>query len=76
MNIKDITIPLIIHYYLLRASEHYTNLSIANHTVYFRVSTGRHNAIRYAQTLCASFNYSGHSRREVPVRAVDIVNPE
>ena len=28
MNIKDITIPLIIHYYLLRKiSEHYTNLS-------------------------------------------------
>ena len=24
MNIKDITIPLIIHYYLLRALEHYT----------------------------------------------------
>ena len=24
MNIKDITIPLIIHYYLLRHSEHYT----------------------------------------------------
>ena len=24
MNIKDITIPLIIHYYLLKHSEHYT----------------------------------------------------
>ena len=24
MNIKDITIPLIIHYYLLEHSEHYT----------------------------------------------------
>ena len=24
---KDITIPLIIHYYLLKHSEHYTNLS-------------------------------------------------
>ena len=28
-NKKDITIPLIIHYYLLEHSEHYTNLSIA-----------------------------------------------
>ena len=27
MNTKDITIPLIIHYYLLRHSEHYTNLT-------------------------------------------------
>ena len=41
MNIKDITIPLIIHYYLLRASEHYTNLSTLNHAPgFFRVSTG------------------------------------
>ena len=32
---KDITIPLIIHYHLLRKSEHYTNLSIANHNVRF-----------------------------------------
>ena len=27
MNIKDITIPLIIHYYFETHSEHYTNLS-------------------------------------------------
>ena len=30
MNIKDITIPLIIHYYLREHSEHYTNLSTLN----------------------------------------------
>ena len=31
----------IIHYYLLRHSEHYTNLSTLNHNVrLFRVSTG------------------------------------
>ena len=35
MNIKDITIPLIIHYYLLEHSEHYTNLSTLNHNVRF-----------------------------------------
>ena len=41
MNIKDITPPLIIHYYLLKHSEHYTNLSTLNHNVRFlRVSTG------------------------------------
>ena len=33
---KGITIPLIIHYYLLREhSEHYTNLSTLNHNVRF-----------------------------------------
>ena len=37
---KDITIPLIIHYYLLK-SEHYTNLSTLIITSsFFRVSTG------------------------------------
>ena len=50
MNIKDITIPLIIHYYLLREhSEHYTNLSTLNHNVRFLPvsAPGRwHNAIR------------------------------
>ena len=35
MNIKDITIPLIIHYYLREHSEHYTNLSTLNHNVRF-----------------------------------------
>ena len=35
MNIKDITIPLIIHYYLPEHSEHYTNLSTLNHNVRF-----------------------------------------
>ena len=35
MNIKDIAIPLIIHYYLLRHSEHYTSLSTLNHNVRF-----------------------------------------
>ena len=56
---KDITIPLIIHYYLLRASVDYTNLSTLNHNVrHLLVSApGRwHNAIRVrAKTLQASF---------------------
>ena len=40
MNIKDITIPLIIHYYLLVHSEHYTNLSTLNHNVRFVSAPG------------------------------------
>ena len=35
MNIKDITIPLIIHYYFNGHSEHYLNLSTLNHNVRF-----------------------------------------
>ena len=68
MNIKDVTIPLIIHYYLLRALEHYTNLSTLNHNVgFFRVSTRRwHNAIRVRAKPCVHrFNYS-RTLREVP----------
>ena len=38
---RDITIPLIIHYYLLKHSEHYTNLSTLIITSgFFHVSTG------------------------------------
>ena len=59
MNIKDITIPLIIHYYLLKHSEHYTNLSTLNHNVRFLPCQHRGVGIMqyvYAlQTLCASF---------------------
>ena len=54
MNIKDITIPLIIHYYLREHSEHYTNLSI-NHNVRFLplMAPGRwHNAIRVRAKPC------------------------
>ena len=42
MNIKDITIPLIIHYYLLRAFRTLHNLSHTQITPrrFFRVSTG------------------------------------
>ena len=76
---KDITIPLIIHYYLLRHSEHYTNLSTLNHNVRFLPeSAGRwHNAIRVRAKPCVHrFNYSRTlPQRNSPVGAVDIVNP-
>ena len=78
MNIKDITIPLIIHYYLLRALEHYTKSFPLNHSIRFLpFSAGRwHNAIRArAKPAVRRFNYSGHSAEKFPVRAVDIVNP-
>ena len=78
MNIKDITMPLIIHYYLLSIQEHYTNLSTLNHNVRFLPCQhpGRwHNAIRVRAKPCVHrFNYS-RTLPQVPVRAVDIVNP-
>ena len=58
---KDNTIPLIIHYYLLRA---FRTLHKSFHagiiTSGFRVSTGRwHNAIRVRANPCVHrFNYS------------------
>ena len=79
MNIKDITIPLIIHYYLLKHSEHYTNLSTLNHNVRFLPCQHQerwHNAIRVRAKPCVHrFNYSRTSAEKFPVGAVDIVNP-
>ena len=69
MNIKDITIPLIIHYYLLRA---FRTLQIfpLNHNVEQLPCQHRghwHNAIRVRAKPCVHrFNYSRASRREVP----------
>ena len=82
MNIKDITIPLIIHYYLrTRHSEHYTNLSTLNHSIRFLCvsAPGRwHNAIRVRAKPCACiiFNYSRTlPQRSSPSGLLDIVNP-
>ena len=69
---KDITIPLIIHYYLLRALEHYTNLSTLNHNVRFLPCQHRGVGImQYVYALnpvCIVLIIPGHSRRSFPVR--------
>ena len=80
MNIKDITIPLIIHYYLLRAFRTLHRLSTLNHNVRFSSvsAPGRwHNAIRVrVNPVCIVLIIPGHShQKKFPVRAVDIVNP-
>ena len=70
MNIKDITIPLIIHYYLLRAFN-FTNLSTLNHNVRFLPCQHRGVGImQYVYALnpvCIVLIIPGHSR-EVPRR--------
>ena len=70
MNIKDITIPLIIHYYLLRAFRTLHKSFHANHNVRFLPvsAPGRwHNAIRVRAKPCVLvLIIPGHSRREVP----------
>ena len=81
MNIKDITIPLIIHYYLREHSRHYTNLSTLNHNVRFLPCQHRGVGIlQYVYALnpvCIVLIIPGHSAEgNSPVRAVDIVNPE
>ena len=81
MNIKDITIPLIIHYYLLRAFRTlHTNLSTLNHNVRFLPCQHRGVGImQYVYALnpvCIVLIIPGRSPPEkFPVRAVDIVNP-
>ena len=69
---KDITIPLIIHYYLLRAFRTHTNLSTLNHNVRFLPCQHRGVGIMqyvYAKPCVHRLIIPGHSRREVPVRA-------
>ena len=72
LNIKDITMPLIIHYYLREHSEHYTNLSTLNHNVRFLPCLYRGVGImQYVYALnpvCIVLIIPGHSRREVPRR--------
>ena len=65
MNIKDITMPLIIHYYLLRHSEHCTNLSTLNHNVRFLPCQHRGVGIMqyvYLKPCVHRFDIPGHSR--------------
>ena len=59
-HVKDITIPLIIHYYLLRAPEHYTNLSTPTcRTSGFSVFATRVGIMQYVYALnpVYRFNY-------------------
>ena len=64
---KDITIPLIIHYYLLRAFRTLHKSFAVITSGFFRVSTGRwHNTIRVRAKPCVHrFSIPGHSH-EVP----------
>ena len=80
MNAKDITVPLIIHYYLLRAFQTLHRLSTLNRNVRFLPCQHRGVGmkIQYVYALnpvCIVLIIPGHSRREIPVGAVDIVNP-
>ena len=78
MNIKDITIPLIIHYYLLRHLRTPHKSFHANHNVRFvsALGVGIMHYVYALNPVCIVLIIPGHSRREEPlVRAVDIVNP-
>ena len=67
---KDITIPLIIHYYLLRAFRTLPNLSTLNHNVRFLPCQHRGVGImQYVYALnpvCIVLIIPGHSRRSSP----------
>ena len=68
MNIKDIAIPLIIHYYLLRALQNYTNLSTLKSQRRFLPCQHRGvGIIRVRAKPCVHrFNYSRTLRRSSP----------
>ena len=73
MNIKDITIPLIIHYYLLRAFRTlHKSFHALNHNVRFLPCQHRGVGImQYVYALnpvCIVLIIPGHSRREVPIQ--------
>ena len=77
MNIKDITIPLIVITIYTGIQNALHRLSTLNHNVVSSVSApGRwHNAIRVRAKPCVHrFNYSRTSRRSSP-SGLDIVNP-
>ena len=77
MNIKDITIPLIIHYYLLRAFRtlHKSFHAKIHNDGFFRVNRRWHNAIRVRAKPCVHrFNYSRTLPRSSPSGLLDIVN--
>ena len=70
MNIKDITIPLIIRT-MQRHSEHYTNLSFVNHNVpVSSVSAPRRcgamQCVYALNPVCIVLIIPGHSRRSSP----------
>ena len=70
MNIKDITIPLIIHYYLLRAFRTLHKSFTLNHNVRFLPCQHRGVGImQYVYALnpvCIVLIIPGHSRRSSP----------
>ena len=78
MNIKDITIPLIIHYYLL-SIQNTANLSTLNHNVRFLPCQRRALApstIRVRAKPCVHrFNYSRTLPQRSSPSGLDIVNP-
>ena len=63
---KDVTMPLIIHYYLLKHSEHYTNLSTLNHNVRFlpcqHQGVGIMQYVYALNPVCIVLIIPGHSR--------------
>ena len=72
--------PLIIHYYLLRAFRTlHKSFHAKSHNVgFFRVSHRGVGIMQYVYALnpvCIVFNYSRTLPRSSPVRALDIVNP-
>ena len=75
---KDITIPLIIHYYLLKRSRHTRIILLI---LVIQVFLCQHRGVGIMQyvyalnPVCIVLIIPGHSRREVPRQGCSCVNP-
>ena len=71
---KDITMPLIIRYYLPEHSEHYTNLSTLNHNVRFlpcqHRGVGIMQYVRALNPVCIVLIIPDTPAESLPVRAI------
>ena len=78
MNIKDITMPLIIHYYLLSIQNTTQSFHAKSRPVSSVSAPGRwHNATDVRAKPCVHrFNYSVAASRSSRQGPVDIVNPK
>ena len=78
MNIKDITIPLMVITIFREHSEHYTNLFPLNHNVWFLCQHRGVGIMQYVYALnpvCIVLVFPDTPAEKFPVRLLDIVNP-
>ena len=78
MNIKDITIPLIIHYYLSESTQNTTQILTKRNVRFLPVlalGVTEPQHVYALNPVCIVLIVPGHSRREVPRQGCGHINP-